>query len=279
LLLTATCLVTPPAGCPASGAPPSQPAAATAESRLIAAKAEIMKADYGADLAALARLREEVLRLACDPQLGHLARYWAGFASWRTSINGASHGMSREDLRANLERAAADFEASVLLRPDFADGYAGAAGVDSWLPLFLEEGTPARQEVIDGARRNLKRAKELAPDNPRMLWVWAGPYLFVPVSQGGNPAKAIEIYHRMIEVAAPLTPGSPLPDWGKPEALMSLAYAHLNAAPIDLEAATKEARAALDLQPGWSYVKDILVPQIEKAKAAAPPQPAKPPQP
>ena len=70
----------------------------------------------------------------------------------------------------------------------------------------------------------------------------------------------------MIEVAPPPDPGSPLPDWGKPEALMSLAYAHLNGAPPDLDAAEREARAALALQPEWSYVRDVLLPQILAAR-------------
>ena len=62
-----------------------------------------------------------LVALAADPAWGYLARYWAGFASWRLAINGASHGMSAEDLRENLETAAADFEASIRLREDFAD--------------------------------------------------------------------------------------------------------------------------------------------------------------
>jgi hypothetical protein len=49
---------------------------------------------------------------------------------------------------------------------------------------------------------------------------------------------------------------------------MSLAFAHLNQAAPDVESAEQEARAALRLQPEWSYVKDILLPQIEKARAA-----------
>ena len=58
-------------------------------------------------------------------------------------------------------------------------------------------------------------------------------------------------------------PSSPLPDWGKPEALMSLAYAQTIKSPPDLDAATDNARAALKLQPQWHYARDILIPQIE----------------
>jgi hypothetical protein len=47
---------------------------------------------------------------------------------------------------------------------------------------------------------------------------------------------------------------------------MSLAYAHLHQATPDLASAEEEARAALGLQPTWSYVRDILLPQIEAAR-------------
>jgi len=266
LLITAVCLLAPLAGCLDGGARPARPQ--TAERRLIAAKAEIMSADYRADLAGLARLRDAVLPLAADPAFGYLARYWAGYASWRVAINGASKAMSQEDLRANLERASADFEASIRLRDGFADGYAAAAGVTGWLIGFRSDAA-AQRELIEQYKRQLARAKELAPDNPRMLWVEAAPYLFLPVGRGGDPARALANYRRMVDLAGPPVASSPLPDWGKPEAFMSLAYAHLNATPPDLDSAEKEARAALRLQPEWSYVKDVLVPQIDKARAAA----------
>ena len=255
LLITAWMLIW--AGCQST--PPK-----TAEQQLTAAKSQIMAADYQADLAGLERLRSEVLPLTADPAWGYLAHYWAGFASWRLAINGASHGMSAADLRAHLERALADFEASIRRRDDFADSHAAAAGVSSWLPVFLD--TTAVQAGIERYKRHLARAKELAPDNPRLRWVEAAPYLFTPVDRGGNPARAIELYHRMVEVSGSPVASSPLPDWGKPEGLMSLAYAHLNQPEPDLESAEKEAHAALGLQPDWSYVKDILLPQIEKAR-------------
>ena len=238
-----------------------------AQSRLVAAKPKIMSADYRADLDELARLREEVMQLAGDPALGHLAHYWAGFASWRIAINGASHGMSFGDLKAHLEKAAADFEASIRQKHNFADGYAAAAGVYSWLAAFYQNDPAAMRERIEQFRRLLARALELEPNNPRALWVQAAPFLFLPPEQGGNIDRAIEIYRRMDELSqAKSDAGSPLPDWGKPEALMSLASAHLNHSPPDLASASEEARAALQLQPEWSYVRDILLPQIEAAQ-------------
>jgi hypothetical protein len=51
--------------------------------------------------------------------------------------------------------------------------------------------------------------------------------------------------------------------------LMSLGWSELNRTTADLDAAEKHARSALALVPYWHYVRDILLPQIEKAKAAA----------
>jgi hypothetical protein len=259
ILMTAWVLIL--AGC--RSAPPE-----TAEQRLAAAKVQMMAADYRADLAGLQRLREAVVPLGADPVWGYLAHYWAGFGSWRLAINGASHGMSTEDLRAHLERAAANFEASIRLRADFADSQAAAAGVHGWLAQFHGGDTAAMREGIERYKRHISRAKELEPDNPRVLWVEAVPYLVLPVDHGGDRAHAVELYRRMVEVSRPPVASSPLPDWGKPEGLMSLAYAHLNQPAPDLESAEQEARAALGLQPDWFYVKDILLPQIEKARAA-----------
>jgi len=228
-----------------------------------------MAADYRADLATLAALRTEIAPLMDDPTLGYLASYWSGFASWRIAINGASANMSQADLKANLARAASDFETSVRKRDDFADAYAAASGAHGWLVGLNRNDPAAARPHIDSAIRLLKRAAELEPSNPRVLWVQGGNYLFNPPAYGGNHQRAIETYHKQIEASAPLMPQSPLPDWGKAEALMSLAYAHLNESPPDLAAASEEAQAALHLQPEWHYVRDILVPQIEASRKQA----------
>lgn len=244
------------------------PGRAPAERQLAAAKQKIMTADYHADLAGLARLREEAARLEDDPALGYLAHYWAGFASWRIAINGASHQMSAEDLKANLQKAKVDFAASIHQKDDFADAHAAAFLVDAWLVGM--SGIKDRAALLEQYQRllpRLQRAKDLAPDNPRVLWAVASIYLYSPPENGGSVQRALEIYRRMSEVSPAVSDASsPLPDWGKPEALMSLAYAHMSQKPPDLASASEEAHAALRLQPEWSYVRDVLLPKIEAAR-------------
>jgi len=48
---------------------------------------------------------------------------------------------------------------------------------------------------------------------------------------------------------------------------MNLAWANLNRATPDLDAAEANARAALALVPYWHYVRDMLLPQILEARA------------
>jgi len=246
-------------------------AAATAESaerRLATAKIELMDADYRADLVKLAQLRESLLPLKQHSDLGFLAHYWAGFASWRIALNGASLGMSSSDIKAHLDSAAADFADSTRSRADFADGYAAAASVNGWLISFARPDPTAMREQIALAVGQLERATKLEPENPRVLWVRGGDFLFRPMEHGGDPAKAVELYRRAAEVSPDRLQGRLLPDWGRAESLMALAYAHLNHL-RDLPAAEREARGALRLQPEWAYVRDILLPQIEAASSQA----------
>jgi hypothetical protein len=84
----------------------------------------------------------------------------------------------------------------------------------------------------------------------------------------------MEGYQKGLESARKLkgSVSDPLePSWGEPELLMSLAWSNLNRATPDLNAADQFAHSALTLVPYWHYVRDILLPQIQKAKAAPKP--------
>ena len=233
------------------------------ERRLVAIKAALMSADYRGDLAELGALRTQAAEMSDDANFGYLADYWSGFASWRIVVNGAGAKLSIDDSKANLAHAAIDFESSVRKKSDFADGWASAAAVHGWLAAYNRADQTAMNQEIEIFKRDIDRALALEPNNPRVLWIQAVPYLVLPPERGGNIDHAIELYQKMIENSKPLEPKSPLPDWGKPEALMTLANAHIMKASPDVDAATVEASEALRLQPDWHYVRDVLMPQIE----------------
>lgn len=238
------------------------------EAQLVSAKAAIMRADYRGDLAGLARSRDDLATLADAPGLGYLARYWSGYAAWRIALNGGGRAMKVEELKANLRRAAEDFEASIRLNDRFADGYAAAALVREWL-VGIDRNDPDRAALLDRAKQAralLAKAKQLEPDNPRVLLLEGNDLFFAPPAMGGDRQRAVELYRRAVAHSPESpSPHSPLPDWGRAEALMSLAVAHLASTPPDLTAARQEADEALRLEPEWSYVRDMLLPAIEKA--------------
>jgi hypothetical protein len=233
-------------------------------SKLVTLKAGIMSADYRADIPQLQTLRIEAKKLSGDSDLGYLADYWSGFASWRIVINGSSAKMAREDVKANIDNAVIDFESSVQKKSDFADGWASAGAVHGWLAAInAKTDTDAMNREIEIFKRDVDRALALEPNNPRVLWIQAVPFRVMPPDRGGNLDRAIELYKMMIANAHPLDPASPFPDWGKAEALMSLASAETAKPSPDFDGAMSNAREAIRLQPDWHYVKDILIPMID----------------
>jgi hypothetical protein len=114
----------------------------------------------------------------------------------------------------------------------------------------------------------LGRAKTLAPNNPRVLWIEGGFQLILGPERGGGQQIALATLTKMVAITerAPVDPKSPLPDWGRPEALMMVANAHLAGKPPDVAAARRAAQAALALEPDWSYVRDKLIPKIDATK-------------
>jgi len=242
-------------------------AAPSVRSQLVALKKQAMAADYRADLGALGRVRAALAPLRADTEVGFLADYWSGYASWRIALNGANAAMKPEELESHLERAVGDFEVAIARKPDFVDAMSAAASVHGWLLTFHAGDAALRRHHAESSDQYLKRASQLDPANPRLSWVEGGNLLFRPARFGGNPEAAIEKYKAILAGAAQLDPASPWPDWGKAEAAMSLAYAYLNAADPDLNAAGEHARQALVLRPGWSYVRHVLMPQIEARRA------------
>jgi len=129
----------------------------------------------------------------------------------------------------------------------------------------------SRTKHIQTSIELVKMIQSKESDNPRFLWIWGSSLWARPAAAGGSQAKAFEAYHRGLETLKEKPKAEPdelTPDWGKPELLMSLAWSSLNATEPDLAAARKYAQEALKIVPRWRYVKDILLPQIEKAASA-----------
>ena len=88
-----------------------------------------MQADYRAEMDRLETARALLAPLRDDPELGHLACYWAGFANWRLVLNMPWRPEFKGDRKAMLLQALEDFEASIARHGSFADAHAAAAAL------------------------------------------------------------------------------------------------------------------------------------------------------
>jgi hypothetical protein len=247
--------------------------AADAESHretVVKVVAQIQRADYEGNRAVLQRLYANLEPFTADKKIGSRVRYWRGFALWRRAINGFNENADPKDQEGDLTQGLAEFKEAIQVDPGFVDAKIGAISCLSNLVYLARGNTDRVQELIGQSSPMVKEVKASDPDNPRFLWV-IGPILWNIPADGGQD-KAMEGYLRGLDAAGKRksAAGDPLdPSWGEPELLMSLGWSELNRTTADLDAAEKHARSALALVPYWHYVRDILLPQIEKAKAAA----------
>lgn len=237
-------------------------------SKVVAIIARLQRADYEGDQRAMQKSFDELAPFMKEKALASRVHYWRGFAMWRRAINGFNDSVDRKELGEDLEKALEEFRLAAASDPKFADakiaiisclGYQG----------FLARGDPEKaQSFFRQTAPLIKEAKELAPENPRLFWV-LGPILWnVPPERGGGQEKAIANYEKALAFARRAKPNDALePSWGEPELLMNLAWSQLNRSKPEIDAAERNARAALKLVPYWHYVRDILLPQILAARA------------
>jgi tetratricopeptide (TPR) repeat protein len=231
--------------------------------------AQIQRADYEGDQAAMQRGYDDLKPFVDDKTLASRIRYWRGFAQWRRAINGFNDAVNPTELERELNSALDEFKAALEKDPKFVDAKVGTISCLGFLFFVHREDEARRKERKERILALVKEADEMAPDNPRLIWVHGPIYWNTPVEQGGGQDKMIQIFEKALENYSKIKPSAdPLePSWGKPELLMSLAYAHMNKKTPDANAAEVYARSALEIVPYWHYVRDILLPQILAAKA------------
>ncbi|MCC7180234.1 MAG: hypothetical protein IT177_17785 [Acidobacteria bacterium] len=236
--------------------------------------ADIIRADYEADLPLLLLLYHELPEPAGTAPEASRVRYWRGFARWRRAINGLNDGAPVAQMLEDLQIASREFEAALSIAPGFVDARAGLLS-SLGTQLFLLNGDTVRmQPIVERVRPMMSALRSKPQDNPRMLWVlgqaeWRTPSGWPRKRVLAHQERVIASYLRALELArAQEIPSRDdlEPRWGEPELLMNLAWSNLNKVTADLSAAERNAREALRLVPNWHYVRDILLPQILAAK-------------
>src|SRR5438094_4207623 len=188
--------------------------------------AQIQRADYEGDRTAMQRGYDELKPFVENQKLASRIQYWRGFAQWRRAINGFNDAVDPKELEQNLNTALDEFKIAMEKDPTFVDAKVGIISCLGFLAFMNREDQVRAKALVGQILPLVKQADEMAPDNPRLIWVRGPIFWNTPPDRGGGQDKAIENYQRGLEVCSKIkaSDDSLEPSWGKPELMMSLAY-------------------------------------------------------
>lgn len=208
-------------------------------------------AAYAASPTQLAAAREDLGRLTGDRKLGTLALYYQAYAEYRLGELAleSSRGDAGEFLNACIEHLR-----DALKRDNTAEGRAllGACyGLKSAAkPLGMVWSMPQ-------AELNLKKARDLDPDNPRVALLLGVREYNSPRALGGDIDEAIAYLERALELfAAAEDVESGQPDWGEAEAHAYLGRIYTEQNEVIL--ARGQLEEALLLMPDYAWARNML---------------------
>lgn len=187
-----------------------------------------------------------------------LSHYYTALASYR--LIDLVDDEDRSDVY--MDDAQTHLEAAL----DHRSGWAEANAL-----LALVYGRKAAGGMISGMRYGPKangamgRAREAAPNNPRVLLAQGISLYNTPSMWGGDTDEAIARLQEAINRFANTSPTDPLqPNWGHADAYAWLGIAHAN------DNRPREARTAfenaLDIRPGYGWVEHVLMPKLATAE-------------
>jgi hypothetical protein len=133
--------------------------------------AQIQRADYEGDRAAMQRGYDGLKPFMEDQKLAPRIRYWRGFAQWRRAINGFNDAVDPNELEQNLKSALDEFKIAMEKDPTFVDAKVGTISCLGYLAFMNRKDQARAKELVGQILPLVKEAAEMAPDNPRLIWV------------------------------------------------------------------------------------------------------------
>jgi len=134
--------------------------------------------------------------------------------------------------------------------------------------LIATSDNPAEAGATLGPKAGqlLAHAAEAAPDSARVLVCRGQSLLFTPEEYGGNPAEGRRLLEQAVARFAAGGGSAPGPRWGHADALAWLGIARQRAG--DLAAARAAWQQALAIEPGYAWVRAVLLPSLDKPPGA-----------
>lgn len=185
------------------------------------------------------------------------AHYYAALASYRLEAQFPRN--RRTDRREAIDDAINQSKKAVDLAPEMSDAWALLArcyGVKTALS------SPRSAKSLNRkSKEALAKAKQLAPENPR-VWIVSGTKdYYTPKRYGGSKKRALKTFEKAARLAHQESVEDPLaPHWGHAEAYAWMGLVHLEAGrQQDAHTALKKALA---IDPDYGRVRHDLMPRL-----------------
>lgn len=236
--------------------------AQAADSLLVSGKQILQAGKNGGSLDAMYAARAMFERALADTSLAAWGHYYIALADYRIAdyllaAGEKNKGTAAEHLKTTVEHLKKVIE----INPQAAEAYALLSSA-----YGRQIGLKPIKGMVLGRRAEqaLKRAAQLAPDNPRVVLCTAIRDFNIPGMFGGSKEKGLQGFQRAAELFAQKEPTDPIhPVWGhsRTYAWLGLAYQDRG----DLALARAAFAKALAINPDFSWVKNVLLPELEKA--------------
>ena len=236
--------------------------AQSSDSLLVSGKQMLRAGENGGSLDAMYAAKATFERTLADTSLAAWGHYYIALADYRIAdyllaAGEENKGAASEHLKDTVDH----LQKATEINPQAAEAYSllsSAYGRQIGL-------NPIKGMVLGRrAQKALKKATQLAPDNPRVALCTAIRDFNTPGMFGGSKEKGLQGFQRAAELFAREEPSDLIqPAWGhsRTYAWLGLAYQDRG----ELALARAAFAKALAINPHFSWVKNVLLPELEKA--------------
>ena len=235
--------------------------AQSAGSLIVSGRQMMQTGENASDLDAMYAARATFERTLADTGLAAWGHYYVALADYR--IAGLLEKESKDQASEHLKAAVEHLQKATEIDPQAAEAYALLSSVYGW-----QIGLSPMKTMLLGPKsgKAIEKAKQLAPDNPRVVLSAAISDFNTPKMFGGSKEKGQKGFQRAVELFAQEEPTDPIrPVWGHREAYAWLGIAHHGRG--ELESARTAFEKALEIDPDFGWVKHGLLPELEKANS------------
>ncbi|PAU93693.1 hypothetical protein CK503_11115 [Aliifodinibius salipaludis] len=192
-----------------------------------------------------------------DPEIKKFAYYYRGYSNYR--LQNSFPKINEDQQEEYLDEATIMFEKAVEMDPKFAEGYAMLGSCYG----MKASGFFSGMKYGPKSDNAMGKAKELAPENPRVVMLDAIGKLYKPSMFGGSTEGAIEGFKRAAELFEDWqTPNRYAPRWGEAEVYAWLGQGYVQAEKY--EEARQAYEKALKVKPGYPWVENVLIPELKE---------------